>query len=126
MTKRTVMAAWLGPASQRDGPRSVFICVPVGVTLTGRLDEALATLIRPDDRVLFASDIEDVTGDPVAAYAAAHGHEARSIRDEQTAPELVVVIVDPFADSASALRATELLPRGPFDLVIAELPEPAS
>lgn len=124
MTKRTVMAAWLGPASMRDGARSVYICVPVGVALAGRLDDTLATIVRPADRVLFASDFADADTDPVAEYAAAHGNESRSIRDEQEAPDLVVVILDPFADSASSLQATALLPRGPFDLVLAELPDP--
>lgn len=120
------MAAWLGPASQRVGTRSVYVCVPVGVDLAERLDEALRTIIRPGDRLLFASEIATSANDPVARYATAHEHESRSIRDEQLPPELVVVIVDPVKDSTSALQAMAFLPNGPFDLIIAELPDPTS
>jgi hypothetical protein len=119
------MAAWIGPASLRNG-RRVYVCVPAGVELENRLGDALATIVRPDDRILFASDIADSVDDPVAAYAIAHGHDARSIRDEQVTPDLIIVIVDPIRDSASAVQATSLAPDGRFDLVIAELPDPTS
>lgn len=126
MTKRTVMAAWLGPASLHSGPRSVFVCVPEGIDVDSRLDSVLADVVRDGDRVLFASEIADSYEDPVAEYAVSRGLDARSIRDEHVTPDLIVVIVDPYRDSDSALRASALAPRGPFDLVIAELPDPIS
>lgn len=126
MTKKTVMAAWLGPTSLREGPRSVYVCVPDGTLNDPDLEAVLRDIVRATDRLLFSSEFHDADHDPVAAYAANRGLDARSIRDETLAPDLIVVVVHPFRDSASALRASALAAPGPFDLVIAELPDPLS
>lgn len=125
MTSRTVMAAWLGPASLHRGPRSVYICVPEGTSQKHQkqLDTVLKEILRGGDRLLYASAPVDGNADPVISFAERHGLFADPIVGEGSAPDLIVIIIDPLRDNTAALQARTLAAHGDSDLLIAELPD---
>lgn len=124
MTSRTVMAAWLRPASLRRGPRSVYICVPEGTSHKHQeqLETVLKEILRANDRLLYSSADADSV-DPIVAFAERHGLFADPIVGEGSAPDLIVIIVDPLRDNTAALQARTLATHGDSDLLIAELPD---
>lgn len=107
----------------RPGPRSVYICVPESANprMGERVQQVLGSLIRGGDRLIYANRTAAV--DPVIRFAERHGVMADPISGEQTAPDLILVLIDPLHDSASALEARALAPEGDSNLVIAELPD---
>jgi hypothetical protein len=119
------MAAWLGPASLRRGPRSVYICVPDTLRPyhQAQIATVLADVVRLDDRLLTAGALASAGSDPVVAYAEQHGHAVSPIVGEHSAPDLIVIVLDPLGDNTAALQARALASGGDSDLLIAELPE---
>ncbi|MFF2053836.1 hypothetical protein ACFVU2_19685 [Leifsonia sp. NPDC058194] len=122
MTSRTVMAAWLGPASQRSGPRRVFVCVPD--TLRPYHEAQIATvlneIIRSGDQLLTAGSDDS---DPIASFGALYGYPVTSVAAWPAPPDLIVIVLDPLADNTAALQARALAANGKSDLLIAELPD---
>lgn len=123
MTRRTVMAGQFGPASLRNGARSVYVCLPdtTSVHQHERISVVLAGLVRASDRLLYAPAAN--TAAPVIAFAEKYGNPASSIVDERPPPDLILIVIDPLGDNASALEARALATHGNSDIVIAELPE---
>ncbi len=122
MSRRTVVTAWLKP-TPKSSTRSVYVCLPDSVSAADddRVDRLLVGLLRPTDRVLYAD--ERAPSLSVVSFAEKHGLFADPIGGEARAPDLIVVLIDPYGDNAGALEARALAVDGPSDLLIAELPD---
>jgi hypothetical protein len=121
------MAARIGPASLRRGPRSVYICAPSPQTPDANhhdlIDAALKSIVRADDRLLYPSypGAED-SADSVISFALNHNLFADPMAGEDTPPDLVIVIVDPLGDNELLSPARLLAMPLSTDLIITELP----
>ncbi|MET0887247.1 MAG: hypothetical protein ABWX92_12420, partial [Mycetocola sp.] len=95
MTRRTVMAARIGPASLRSGPRSVYINVPenIGPDHQELVNAVLKKLIRYDDRLIYPDAVDRAA--PVVAFAERYGLLADPLGGESTQPHLTIDIIDP-------------------------------
>jgi len=123
VTSKRVMAARLGPTSQREGGRSVFVCAPLKKNPfdQAHIDSVLASVIRPGDRLVTADATAGSQLDAVTAYGEAHGFAVSAITLETTSPDLIVLILDPLQDNTDILRARTLAVHGDSDIVLAEL-----
>lgn len=122
MTSRTVMAARVGPASMRSGPRSVYVCVSEKTSPDneGLIDAMLKKHVRPGDRLFYPET--SAGADPVIAFAGEHGLLADPMADDDTPPDLVIVIIDPLGDDAFPTLARELATQHSADLITFALP----
>lgn len=116
------MAAWLGPASLRSGPRHVFVCVPDTIRPyhQAQIATVLTEVVRPGDQLLTAGSDD---ADPVASFGSLYGYPVTSVADWPAPPDLIVIVLDPLADNTAALEARALAANGESDLLIAELPD---
>jgi hypothetical protein len=119
------MAAWLGPASLRSGPRTVYVCVPDALRPyhQAQIATVLTEIVREGDRLLTAETVTSAGDDPVAVFGSQNGHAVDLVTAESAAPDLIVIVLDPLGDNTAALQARSLAAHGDSDLVIAELPD---
>ncbi|MCY1718528.1 hypothetical protein OVA26_16450 [Microbacterium sp. SL62] len=122
MSRRTVMTGYLGPCDGRRRERGVYVCIPdhVGPSDAPAVIPILAGLIRAGDRLLYSQERSLAHRLAVERFAADLGVDSAPLQEQAHSPRLVIVILDPFADSDSAIRARAHA-RGPSDVVIAEL-----
>ena len=102
MTSRTVMAARIGPASLRSGPRHVLAYVPKNAS-QDQIDIVLKPHVRDGDQLLYAGR------DPLPSAE----------------PDLIVVILDPLEDNIHSLTSpARVMARYQHaDFLITELPD---
>lgn len=122
MSNRTVMAGRIGPASLREGSRSVYICAPGknGPDHQELINAVLEKVIRHSDRLLYING--NASADPVIAFAERYGLFTDQLMTNSSRPDLIVAIVDPLGDNAHATRARTLAKQKRSDLFITELP----
>lgn len=122
MTSRTVMAARVGPASLRSGPRSVYVCVSEKTSPNNEelIDVMLKKTIRAGDRLFYPET--SAGADPVIAFAEQHGLMADPMAGDDTPPDLVIVIIDPLGDDAFPSLARALATQHSADLITFVLP----